>query len=84
MNSVVLIGRLTRDPELRYTPDQSAVATFTLAVDRPFSKEKAGDPAVQKILEEHDVGSEAEYIHHFGGCRSHGRCLDMEFYAFIP
>ena len=43
MNSVVLIGRLTRDPELRYTPDQSAVATFTLAVDRPFSKEKAAD-----------------------------------------
>ena len=34
MNSVVLIGRLTRDPELSYTPDQTAVAHFTLAVDR--------------------------------------------------
>ncbi len=43
MNSVVLIGRLTRDPELRYTPDQNAIASFTLAVDRPFSKEKTAD-----------------------------------------
>lgn len=34
MNSVVLIGRLTRDPEVRYTASQMAVATFTLAVDR--------------------------------------------------
>lgn len=36
MNSVVLIGRLTRDPELRYTPNtQTAVTHFTLAIDRP-------------------------------------------------
>ena len=36
MNSVELIGRLTRDPEVRYTSgSQMAVATFTLAVDRP-------------------------------------------------
>ena len=36
MNSVVLIGRLARDPELSYTPDtQTAVCRFTLAVDRP-------------------------------------------------
>jgi len=32
-----LIGRLTRDPELRYTPTGVAVTQFTLAVDRPFS-----------------------------------------------
>lgn len=37
MNNVVLIGRLTKDIELRYTQSQMAVATFTLAVDR-FSK----------------------------------------------
>jgi|SRR5690554_1202250 len=36
MNHIVLIGRLTRDPELRYTPNGTAVANFTLAVDRPF------------------------------------------------
>ena len=35
MNSVVLIGRLTRDPELRYAANQTAVATFTIAIDRP-------------------------------------------------
>lgn len=35
MNSVVLIGRLTRDPEVRYTQSQMPVATFTLAIDRP-------------------------------------------------
>ena len=36
MNSVVLIGRLTREPELRYTAGtQMAVATFTIAIDRP-------------------------------------------------
>ncbi|HKM28564.1 MAG TPA: single-stranded DNA-binding protein [Anaerovoracaceae bacterium] len=36
MNSVVLIGRLTRDPEIRYTPStQMAVATFSIAIDRP-------------------------------------------------
>ena len=44
MNSVVLIGRLTKDPEMRYIPEsQTAVANFTLAVDRPFSKEKTAD-----------------------------------------
>jgi single-strand DNA-binding protein len=37
LNRVILIGRLTRDPELRYTPTGVAVTQFTLAVDRPFS-----------------------------------------------
>lgn len=36
MNSVVLIGRLTRDPEVRYTSQsQMAVCSFTIAIDRP-------------------------------------------------
>ena len=35
-NRVVLIGRLTRDPEMRYTPSGHPVANLTLAVDRPF------------------------------------------------
>lgn len=34
LNSVILIGRLTKDPELRYSPSGVAVSTFTLAVDR--------------------------------------------------
>ena len=34
LNRVILIGRLTRDPELKYTPNGTAVTNFTLAVDR--------------------------------------------------
>ncbi len=37
LNRIVLIGRLTRDPELRYTSTGVAVTSFALAVDRPFS-----------------------------------------------
>lgn len=40
LNRAILIGRLTRDPELRYTPNGVAVTTFTLAVDRPFSNQQ--------------------------------------------
>jgi single-strand DNA-binding protein len=36
LNRIILIGRLTRDPELRYVPSGQPVASFTLAVDRPF------------------------------------------------
>lgn len=36
INNVVLVGRLVRDPELRYTPSNQAVATFSLAVNRNF------------------------------------------------
>lgn len=38
LNLAILIGRLTADPELRYTPNGTAVATFTIATDR-FGKE---------------------------------------------
>jgi len=36
MNKVVLIGRLTKNPEVRYTTNQKVVCSFILAVDRPF------------------------------------------------
>jgi single-strand DNA-binding protein len=39
MNRVILVGRLTKDPDLKYTANSVAVATFTLAVNRPFTKE---------------------------------------------
>lgn len=39
LNRVILIGRLTKDPELRYTPAGVAVTQFTLAVDRPFTSQ---------------------------------------------
>lgn len=38
MNNVVLMGRLTADPEPRHTPTDVAVTTFTLAVDRSYVK----------------------------------------------
>jgi len=40
LNCVILIGRLTRDPEMRFTPSGVPVTTFTLAVDRPFSNKQ--------------------------------------------
>ena len=45
MNECILIGRLTKDPELKFTPQNVAVVTFTLAVDRKYSKgeEKQAD-----------------------------------------
>ncbi len=43
MNSVSLVGRLTKDPELRFTATGKAVATFSLAVNRTFSKSDEAD-----------------------------------------
>ena len=45
MNVVIITGRITKDLEVRYTPSQMAVTSFTLAVDRPVKKgeEKQAD-----------------------------------------
>jgi single-strand DNA-binding protein len=53
LNKVVLIGRLTKDPELRYTATGTAVCTFTLAVDRQKKDEADFIPIVtwKKIAE---------------------------------
>lgn len=40
MNKVILIGRLVRDPELKYTQSNQAICNFTLAVDKNLSKDK--------------------------------------------
>ena len=42
MNKAILIGRLTRDPELRYTSSNRAVCQFTIAIDRPFTNQASG------------------------------------------
>ncbi|MGG1762105.1 single-stranded DNA-binding protein, partial [Parageobacillus toebii] len=42
INQVVLVGRLTKDPELRYTADGAAVANITLAVTRNFRNAEGG------------------------------------------
>ena len=43
LNQIFLMGRLIRDPELRQTNNGDSVATFTIAVDRDYSKEKLTD-----------------------------------------
>ena len=43
MNKVILVGRLTRDPEVRYTQTGKAVASFSVAVDHGFGDNKRAD-----------------------------------------
>ena len=43
LNHITIMGRLTRDPELRRTGSGTAVASFTLAVDRDFGKNENGE-----------------------------------------
>lgn len=43
LNQIVIMGRLTRDPELRRTGSGIAVTSFTLAVDRDFSGKESGE-----------------------------------------
>ena len=45
MNKSILVGRLVRDPELRYTPSGQAVASFTVAVNRPFKNQQGEQEA---------------------------------------
>lgn len=43
LNQVTLMGRMTRDPELKYTANEKAVVSFTIAVDRDYKGEDAAD-----------------------------------------
>ena len=49
LNRIFLMGRLTRDPELRHTQTGTAVASFTLAVDRDFKDKNSGERATDFI-----------------------------------
>ena len=49
LNKIIIMGRLTRDPELRHTQTGTAVASFTLAVDRDFKEKNSGDRATDFI-----------------------------------
>ena len=59
MNSVQLIGRLTRDPEIRYTDGGASIARFGLAVDRRFKQENGADADFINIVA---FGKTAEFI----------------------
>lgn len=45
INNVVLVGRLTKDPDLRFTANGAAIATFTLAVNRNFKNQQGNREA---------------------------------------
>nr|WP_317322755.1 single-stranded DNA-binding protein [uncultured Flavonifractor sp.] len=49
LNRIILMGRLTRDPELRHTQTGTAVASFSLAVDRDFKDRTTGEKATDFI-----------------------------------
>lgn len=49
LNHVTIMGRLTRDPELRHTRSGTAVTSFTLAVDRDFKDKNSGETATDWI-----------------------------------
>lgn len=49
LNKIMIMGRLTRDPELRHTGTGTPVASFTLAVDRDFKDKATGDRATDFI-----------------------------------
>ncbi len=49
LNKIFIMGRLTRDPELRHTQTGTAVASFTLAVDRDFKDKQTGERATDFI-----------------------------------
>ena len=63
MNIVALVGRLTKDPDVRYTAGtQMAVATFTLAIDRPVAKDKEKQTDFPRIIV---FGKQAENCERF-------------------
>ena len=49
LNKIVIMGRLTRDPELRQTQTGTSVASFSLAVDRDFKDKQTGEKATDFI-----------------------------------
>ncbi|WP_462133193.1 single-stranded DNA-binding protein [Peptostreptococcus stomatis] len=60
MNNVVIVGRLTKDPELKYLTSGTPVATFTLAINRDY-KNKDGSIPVDFIPVE-IMGKPAEFV----------------------
>lgn len=66
MNRVILMGRLTRDAEIRYSHGESstAIARFSLAVDRRFRKE--GDEQTADFINCVAFGRTAEFMERFG------------------
>ena len=63
MNKVILMGRLTRDPDVRYTQaaDPMAIARYTIAVDRRFQRRDAGDDQTADFISCVAFGRQGEF-----------------------
>jgi single-strand DNA-binding protein len=74
MNSVVLIGRLARDPELSYTPqNQTAVCRFTLAVDKARKTEDQSADFIRITVWDKQAENCDRYLRKGSQCAIHGR-----------
>lgn len=69
MNNVILIGRLTEDPELGYTQSQKAMCRFTLAVDRT----KEGADFIRIVAWDRQAENINRYLHKGSKCAVNGR-----------
>lgn len=67
MNKVVLTGRLTKDPEVRYTTGENstAIATFTLAVNRRFARRDDPNAVTADFIRCQAFGKTAEFVEKF-------------------
>ena len=59
MNTIIIKGRLVRDPEIRYTTNNAAVTSFSVAVDRYT---KAGNDKIADFIDCVSFGQQAEFI----------------------
>ena len=64
MNKVVIMGRLTRDPEIKYLTDNRVMARYTMAVDRRFKKE--GDEQTADFISCVSFGNTANFLEKYG------------------
>lgn len=62
MNRIILLGRLVRDPSLKYTDDQRAICKFCIAVDKPYKAERAEDEPTADFIPCTAFGSRGEAI----------------------
>lgn len=63
LNSIAIMGRLTRDPDLRMTQNQKSVVNFTLAVDRDYAA--AGERKETDFIDVVAFGNTADFVHKY-------------------
>ncbi len=84
MNKVILIGRLARDPELRTTPSNLSVATFSIAVSRPFNPQGGGQAEtdfISCVVWRRQAENLAKYCHKGSQIAVEGRIQTRNYQA---